>query len=87
MDQRGIHDKVCALVGALRTLKPALGSEEERKRRDLTVQMSQVLSTVSARCSLAIALVTLRYVISVVDLPCFMHILHLFLVVMILCAL
>jgi predicted RNA-binding Zn-ribbon protein involved in translation (DUF1610 family) len=41
VDWFGIHEKVCQLLGALRTLRPTLGSEDERQRRNLTVQMSQ----------------------------------------------
>lgn len=41
MDWFGIHEKICQLLGALRTLRPTLGSEDERQRRNLTVQMSQ----------------------------------------------
>jgi hypothetical protein len=41
VDWYGIHEKICQLLGALRTLRPTLGSEEERQRRNLTVQMSQ----------------------------------------------
>jgi len=40
-DWFGIHEKICQLIGALRTLKPTVGSEEERNRRTMTVQMSQ----------------------------------------------
>lgn len=40
-DFYGIHQKICSLLGALRNLKPTLGSEDERQRRQLTVQMSQ----------------------------------------------
>ncbi len=41
VDWFGIHEKICQLLGALRTLRPTLGSEDERQRRNLTVQMSQ----------------------------------------------
>ena len=41
LDWFGIHEKICQLLGALRTLRPTLGSEDERQRRNLTVQMSQ----------------------------------------------
>jgi hypothetical protein len=41
VDWSGIHEKICQLLGALRSLKPTLGSEDERQRRNLTVQMSQ----------------------------------------------
>lgn len=41
VDWYGIHEKICQLLGALRTLRPTLGSEDERQRRNLTVQMSQ----------------------------------------------
>jgi len=40
-DWFGIHERICQLLGALRTLRPTLGSEDERQRRNLTVQMSQ----------------------------------------------
>lgn len=40
-DNRGIHHKICQLLGALRTLRPTLGSEEERRRREMTVAMSE----------------------------------------------
>jgi tetratricopeptide (TPR) repeat protein len=40
-DWFGIHEKTCQLLGALRSLKPTLGSEDERRRHELTVQMSQ----------------------------------------------
>lgn len=33
--------QICQLLKALRTLRPTLGSEDERQRRQLTVQMSQ----------------------------------------------
>jgi len=42
VDWFGIHEKICQLLGALRTLRPTLASEDERQRRNLTVQMSQV---------------------------------------------
>lgn len=41
VDWFGIHEKICQLLGALRTLRPTLGSEDERQRRLLTVNMSQ----------------------------------------------
>lgn len=41
VDWFGIHEKICQLLGSLRTLRPTLGSEDERQRRNLTVQMSQ----------------------------------------------
>lgn len=41
VDWFGIHEKICQMLGALRSLRPTLGSEDERQRRNLTVQMSQ----------------------------------------------
>ena len=40
IDAAGIHNKVCSLLGALRSLRPTLGSEDERQRRQLTIAMS-----------------------------------------------
>ena len=40
VDWFGIHEKICQLLGALRTLRPTLGSEDERQRRNLTVHLS-----------------------------------------------
>lgn len=41
VDWQGIHEKICPLLAPLRTPPPIIGSEEERARRQYTLQMSQ----------------------------------------------
>ena len=39
-DRLSIHTKICSLLGALRSLRPTLGSEDERNKRQLTITLS-----------------------------------------------
>lgn len=41
IDAKGIHDKICMLLGPLRTPPAVIGSEEERARRRYTLDMSR----------------------------------------------
>ena len=39
-DRLSIHTRICSLLGALRSLRPTLGSEDERNKRQLTITLS-----------------------------------------------
>jgi hypothetical protein len=41
LDFEGIHEKVCQLLVPLRTTPAVIGSEDERDRREYTLQMSK----------------------------------------------
>ena len=41
IDWKGIHEKICPLLAPIRTLPPIIGSEQERARRQYTLNMSK----------------------------------------------